>query len=276
MEGSVANFVIETHNLSKRYGDVLALDGLSLTVPQNAIFGFLGPNGAGKTTAMKLLLDGLLAFALFILPNMAAGDGVPISPAEALDIGRQMFFGLGVIVLSIGAIVLLQDAIIEEKTSGTAAWILSKPTSRPAYVLAKLLPNLLGMAVTMLLVPGLVGYFIFRAFDAEAVTLRGFLTSGGIVAINLLFYVTLTLLLGVVFKSRGPLLGITLGSLFGGALVPVAAIVQFTPWKLGDLVILPVMGMALPPIAMTMLVSTAVWSLLFIAAAIWQMNRLEF
>jgi len=272
----VANFVIETHNLSKRYGDVLALDGLSLTVPQNAIFGFLGPNGAGKTTAMKLLLDGLLAFALFILPNMAAGDGVPISPAEALDIGRQMFFGLGVIVLSIGAIVLLQDAIIEEKTSGTAAWILSKPTSRPAYVLAKLLPNLLGMAVTMLLVPGLVGYFIFRAFDAEAVTLRGFLTSGGIVAINLLFYVTLTLLLGVVFKSRGPLLGITLGSLFGGALVPVAAIVQFTPWKLGDLVILPVMGMALPPIAMTMLVSTAVWSLLFIAAAIWQMNRLEF
>jgi ABC-2 type transport system ATP-binding protein len=56
MEGSMANFVIETHDLSKRYGDVLALDGLILTVPQNAIFGFLGPNGAGKTTAMKLLL----------------------------------------------------------------------------------------------------------------------------------------------------------------------------------------------------------------------------
>lgn len=48
--------VIETHNLSKRYGDVLALDGLNLSVPQNAIYGFLGPNGAGKTTTMKLLL----------------------------------------------------------------------------------------------------------------------------------------------------------------------------------------------------------------------------
>lgn len=223
-----------------------------------------------------LLLDGLLAFALYVLPNMATADGATITPTEALDMGRQMFFGLGVIALSIGAIVLLQDAIIEEKTSGTAEWILSKPASRPAYVLSKLMPNLLGMAVTMLLVPGLVGYVILRAYDADAVTLRGFLTSAGIVAINLLFYVTLTLLLGVVFKSRGPLLGITLGSLFGGSLVPVAAIVQFTPWKLGDLVILPVMGMALPPIAITMLVSTAVWSLLFIAAAIWQMNRLEF
>lgn len=52
----MADFVIETRDLSKRYGDVLALDGLNLTVPQNAIFGFLGPNGAGKTTAMKLLL----------------------------------------------------------------------------------------------------------------------------------------------------------------------------------------------------------------------------
>lgn len=52
----MADYVIKTNDLSKQYGDVLALDGLNLTVSQNAIFGFLGPNGAGKTTAMKLLL----------------------------------------------------------------------------------------------------------------------------------------------------------------------------------------------------------------------------
>lgn len=50
------NFVIETLNLSKRFGDVIALDGLNLVVPRHSIFGFLGPNGAGKTTTMKLLL----------------------------------------------------------------------------------------------------------------------------------------------------------------------------------------------------------------------------
>lgn len=48
--------VIQTQNLSKYFGDMAALQDLSLTVPQNAIFGFLGPNGAGKTTTMKLLL----------------------------------------------------------------------------------------------------------------------------------------------------------------------------------------------------------------------------
>ncbi|HEX8727042.1 MAG TPA: ABC transporter ATP-binding protein [Ktedonobacterales bacterium] len=45
---------ISCNNLTKRYGDVLALDRLSLDVPSGAIFGFLGPNGAGKTTALRL------------------------------------------------------------------------------------------------------------------------------------------------------------------------------------------------------------------------------
>jgi ABC-2 type transport system ATP-binding protein len=45
---------ISCRGLTKRYGDVLALDHLSLDVPSGAIFGFLGPNGAGKTTALRL------------------------------------------------------------------------------------------------------------------------------------------------------------------------------------------------------------------------------
>jgi len=52
----MTNCVIETNDLSKQYGDVLALDRLNLSVPRHAIFGFLGPNGAGKTTAMRILL----------------------------------------------------------------------------------------------------------------------------------------------------------------------------------------------------------------------------
>ena len=46
---------ITIDRLSKRYGDVQALDGVSLEVPAGSIFGFLGPNGAGKTTAIKIL-----------------------------------------------------------------------------------------------------------------------------------------------------------------------------------------------------------------------------
>jgi ABC-2 type transport system ATP-binding protein len=47
---------ISCRGLAKRYGSVLAVDGLDLDVPQRSLFGFLGPNGAGKTTVMRLLL----------------------------------------------------------------------------------------------------------------------------------------------------------------------------------------------------------------------------
>ena len=50
------NTVIQTDGLTKRYGHVLAVDGLSLNVPRGRIFGLLGPNGSGKTTLMSMLL----------------------------------------------------------------------------------------------------------------------------------------------------------------------------------------------------------------------------
>ena len=50
---------IETEGLRKRFRGVNAVDGVDLSVPEGAIFGFLGPNGAGKTTTIRLLL-GLL------------------------------------------------------------------------------------------------------------------------------------------------------------------------------------------------------------------------
>jgi len=49
-------YVIETKDLTKQYGDVIAVDRLSLRVPHGGVFGFLGPNGSGKTTTMGMLL----------------------------------------------------------------------------------------------------------------------------------------------------------------------------------------------------------------------------
>ena len=50
------DFVIRTEGLAKRYGEILAVDGLSMEVPRGRIFGLLGPNGSGKTTTMGMLL----------------------------------------------------------------------------------------------------------------------------------------------------------------------------------------------------------------------------
>ena len=51
-----ASPVIQTEALTKRFGKIVAVDNLSLTVPRGRVFGLLGPNGSGKTTTMGMLL----------------------------------------------------------------------------------------------------------------------------------------------------------------------------------------------------------------------------
>ncbi len=74
--------MLELSNLSKRYGDVRALDGASLSVAPGHMLGFLGPNGAGKTTAMR---------SVFGLVQLDAGEvtwgGTPIGPEQRLRFG---------------------------------------------------------------------------------------------------------------------------------------------------------------------------------------------
>ena len=52
--------MLELQGLTRRYGELVALDDLSFTVAEGQMFGFVGSNGAGKTTAMRIIL-GVLA-----------------------------------------------------------------------------------------------------------------------------------------------------------------------------------------------------------------------
>ncbi|MDP8210217.1 MAG: ABC transporter ATP-binding protein [Candidatus Stygibacter australis] len=56
----MANLIIETENLTKKFGEFTAVDAITFDVSEGEIFGFLGANGAGKTTAMKMLCGLLL------------------------------------------------------------------------------------------------------------------------------------------------------------------------------------------------------------------------
>lgn len=53
------DLILETKNLSKRYGEQMAVNNVSLQIERNSIYGLLGPNGAGKSTTLKMLV-GLL------------------------------------------------------------------------------------------------------------------------------------------------------------------------------------------------------------------------
>ena len=72
--------MIEIKNLTKRYGDLLAVDSVSFTVAPGEVLGFLGPNGAGKSTTMKMI-------AGFLTPTAGSisvcGADVESQPLEA-------------------------------------------------------------------------------------------------------------------------------------------------------------------------------------------------
>jgi ABC-2 type transport system ATP-binding protein len=73
---------IETHGLTKRFGERTALDGIDLLVPRGCAFGFLGPNGAGKTTMIRTLLGLTHASAGSM---QLLGRPVPAERAQALQ-----------------------------------------------------------------------------------------------------------------------------------------------------------------------------------------------
>jgi ABC-2 type transport system ATP-binding protein len=75
--------VVETHDLTRRYGERLAVDRVSLTVRRGEVYGFLGPNGAGKTTTLRMLLG-------LVRPSGGTATvlgGEPGSPGVARRIG---------------------------------------------------------------------------------------------------------------------------------------------------------------------------------------------
>ena len=79
---------IRTRALSKRYGDVRAVDAIDLDVPESEIYGFLGANGSGKTTTVRMLLG-------LVLPTSG----------EAFVLGQPMPAGRRAVLPQIGALV---------------------------------------------------------------------------------------------------------------------------------------------------------------------------
>ncbi len=67
--------MIEISGLTKRFGELTAVNNLSLTIPRGEFFGFLGPNGAGKTTTIKMMVGLLRPTSGFV--RLGGADGRP-------------------------------------------------------------------------------------------------------------------------------------------------------------------------------------------------------
>src|SRR5207245_11240100 len=76
----MADPIVQVRNLTKRFGDFTAVDGVSFDIRQGEILGLLGPNGAGKTTTIQMLLGLITPTAgeirMFGLPFDCHGDEI--------------------------------------------------------------------------------------------------------------------------------------------------------------------------------------------------------
>ena len=205
----------------------------------------------------------------------------PVSLTEAV----MLYCVFGGIFPSIAVIISMQDTLVGEKQSGTAAWMLSKPLSRPAFILSKLFSGMARVLVTMVLLPGIVAYVLLSYGNNSPLDPLGFLGGLAVLWLDQLFFLGLTLMLGSFFSSRAPVVGIPLALLFLQqyliGFVPLFG--YLLPWTL----IIPMNGSnpsALVPSLMTnqpvtswlpvLLIALEV--VLFMGVAIWRFNKEEF
>jgi len=232
-----------------------------------------------------VLLGGLTAIMLFA-PNEEVLEASEAEIAQAggvlgytLWVGLNILFQFGIPVLAIGTIVLSQDLIIGERQNGVAAWLLSKPVTRRAYVLAKLVAHALPILALLVGLPSIVVYGLLSLRLGALFSPMLFLSAVGIMTAHTLFYFTLTLMLGTLFNSRGPILGIALGSVLGGGLLGglIPALFYVTPWKLADVAWATATGQAVPTeLAFAPLIATVLWSVVFVFVALVKFERVEF
>ncbi|HEX6302477.1 MAG TPA: ABC transporter permease subunit [Acidimicrobiia bacterium] len=191
----------------------------------------------------------------------------------------QTFFLVGATSIPIGIVLTLQGSIVGERELGTAAWVMSKPVSRVSFVLSKLMAHFTGFVATAVVIPSVVFLVTAKFLIPQPVELEGFAIGMAVMGLVLLFYVTLTLTLGCLFKGRGPVagIGITLilvGQFFKGML-PLS-LVMATPWLLGEAAAsfpmqeLPEFDRVVP------LIAVGIEVLVLGFMAIWRFNREEF
>ena len=141
-----------------------------------------------------LLCNGLALVAAFTQaqePNFTAFEIAQMVTLFCVALGHATAFG---------AVVVTQGAIVGEKQRGTAAWVLSKPVGRPAFVLAKLAAygvSYVGLAV---LIPSAMGG---RAAVGSGPDALRFAASMLLIGLHALCYLALTLMLGTLVGARG-------------------------------------------------------------------------
>ncbi len=232
-----------------------------------------GPSLLAHAVIWILIVAVLSAVIAFVRGEMEPG----YTPKDINDAGALMFFVLGSVASVIAVVAKTQGAIIGEKQLGTAAWVLSKPASRRAFLLAKLAVHFRWLLMVTLLVPAVVFYGLVTAVSTLPPPPLLFVGGLAILALGLLFYLALSLLLGTVFESRGPLAGTVFGFMVAGFMIANYApwLTAAFPWLFFQSGFNLVAQEQLPAYNLISIPATALWTGLFVLLALRRFERAE-
>jgi ABC-2 type transport system permease protein len=227
-----------------------------------------------------LLINGIV-LAVVNVPAEASQGGAPAQ--DPITTGVMLFTIMTALCTGIGIIIVMQGTIIDEKKSGTAAWVLSKPVSRAGFILSKFIANAASAFVIMIALQSVIAYIILTAFGGSF-SIGNWIVGTLLLALHLFFYLTLTLMLSVFANDRGPVIGIPIAILFLAQMVlnVMPQLGQVTPWTImypmgqdtPSLAQQALLGQPLPSILP--IIASVIWCIVFVAAAIWRFRKEEF
>lgn len=225
------------------------------------------------------IINGMMGMMIYATAR-AAKDG---------NDGPPMFFMYGLfggMFVAFGVMIIMQRVIVGEKRSGTAAWVLSKPVTRTAFVVSRLVVNAIAILLTSVIVPGVILYFSLGLFSSLGwLSPLGFAGALLVVALHTLYWIALVLMMGTLSESSSVVIAVPMALYFafwmGSGLIPGLIYVSpllltFSPDPDNISSVAASLMSGEPVFSWLPVISTVVFSIIFIAVAIWRFNRQEF
>jgi len=205
------------------------------------------------------------------------GDGPPV---------LFMYGIFGGMFVAFGVMIIMQRVLVKEKQLGTAAWVLSKPVTRTAFVVSRLVVNSIAILLTSVIAPGVVLYISLGLFsDIGWLPPFGYAAALLMVSLHTFYWIALTLMMGTLLESTGGVIAVPMVLYFvfwyGPSLIP--ALIYISPLLLtfspapDQMSALSISFMNGEPVFSWLpLISTVVSCAIFIAVAIRRFNDQEF
>jgi ABC-2 type transport system permease protein len=215
-----------------------------------------------------------------------------IASAEAAQEGNDgppilfMYGIFGGMFVAFGVMIIMQRVLVREKQSGTAAWVLTKPVTRTAFVVSRLIVNSIAILFTSVIVPGVILYFTLGFFsDIGWLSPFGFLAALVMVSLHTFYWIAMVLMMGTLFESTSAVIAVPMVLYFvfwyGPSLIPpliyispILLTFSPAPEEMNALSVSLMTGE--PAFSWLPLIATVVSCVIFIAVAIRRFNRQEF